>query len=486
MSEHPTGQRTGSPGTATGSAAIGVSEYAARLGRALRAVGGAVIEGEAQKPKVSGSGMLWFSITDGEAVLSCKVFRSQMRALEHLPSDGDLVRITVERPDLWSQAGKLDLIVGQIALAGEGELLRRREELLGRLTAEGLCEQSRWRALPAFPRAVGVIAGARSDAMADVLRALRDRWPPVRIVTCSALVQGKAAPRDLIDALARMQEHPAVDVVIVARGGGSVQDLVCFDDERLCRAMFACALPVVCAVGHTENNPVCNHVTWSAFTPSRSAELVVPSAAALRSELAGAGTRLGELHDRTGRLRERVAHAAAPLDAAGALELRRASLRGQRASLTRAPLLLRGAWSGVDLQADRVRRGARRQLTDHARDYSQALARLERTARRTALRRLGSARERVLAAAAMLAERTVRRRERVRREVVGLARLIAAQDFRGRGWALASGSHGPIRSAAALTPGELIELALAGGIARATVNEVERHGEQDENALEKH
>ena len=215
--------------------------------------------------------MLWFSLTDGDGVLSCKVFRGQVRGLEHMPREGDLVQVEVERPDLWTQAGKLDLIVSQIRLAGEGELLRRRQELIERLTSEGLCDSTRWRALPRFPRAVGVIAGEGSDAMSDVVRALVDRWPGVHVVTCSASVQGKGAPRKLIDALARMEEHPLVDVVIIARGGGSVQDLVCFDDEGLCRALFACRIAVVCAIGHTDNNPVCNHVAWPAYTPSRSA-----------------------------------------------------------------------------------------------------------------------------------------------------------------------------------------------------------------------
>ena len=105
--------------------------------------------------------------------------------------------------------------------------------------------------------------------MADVVRALRDRFPPVHVVTCAALVQGVRAPLDLVDALARLEAHPLVDVVVLARGGGSVQDLVAFDDERLCRAISACGVPVVAAIGHTENVPVCNHVTWSAATPSR-------------------------------------------------------------------------------------------------------------------------------------------------------------------------------------------------------------------------
>ncbi|MBA3421021.1 MAG: exodeoxyribonuclease VII large subunit [Thermoleophilaceae bacterium] len=98
---------------------ITVSEYS-ELGRALRAVGPAVIEGEVQKPRASGRGMLWFSLTDGDAALSCKVFRGQARSLEHTPREGDLVQVEVERPDLYAGNGKLDLIVGQVGLAGEG------------------------------------------------------------------------------------------------------------------------------------------------------------------------------------------------------------------------------------------------------------------------------------------------------------------------------------------------------------------------------
>ena len=98
---------------------------------------------------------------------------------------------------------------------------------------------------------------------------------PHRHLRLAGTGQARAA-RSHRRALARMTEHPLVDAVVMARGGGSVQDLACFDDEGLCRAVFACELPVVCAIGHTDNNPVCNHVAWPAYTPSRSAELVVP------------------------------------------------------------------------------------------------------------------------------------------------------------------------------------------------------------------
>lgn len=460
---------------------LSVSEYASRLGQALRAVGPATIEGEVQKPKRSPSGMLWFTVTDGDAVLSCKVFRGQVRRLEHTPREGDLVQVDVERPDLWAQAGKLDLIVGQVRLAGEGELLRRRQELIARLRAEGLCDEARRRPLPPFPRAVGIVAGRGSDAMADVIQALRDRWQAVHMVTCPSLVQGKAAPAELIDALARMQEHPLVDTVILARGGGSVQDLACFDDERLCRAIFACEAPVVCAVGHTENDPVCNRVSWPAYTPSRSAELVVPSTAEVRSQLAFAGRRLEGLRGELELAGERLEGTGRRLDSVAAIERRAIQLRERAQPLRDAPAILAGVSNDVQERSLRLERGVRRQLSDHSRDYRQALTRLGRASRRGADRQARTMRELLERQAGVLAERSQRALSEARREALHLTRLIAAHDFRRRGWILAHGERGPVRSSEDLAVGGHIELELHDGRARAAVTEVSASEPQSTN-----
>ncbi len=451
---------------------LSVSEYAALIGRALRAVGPAALEGEVQRPSRSSSGMLWFSLTDGEAVLPCKVFRSQVAALEHEPKEGDLVVVAVDRPDLWSQAGKLDLIVSQVRLAGEGELLRRREELIARLRAEGLCDPERRRALPRFPRAVGVIAGAGSDALADVIRALRDRWPAADILTCPSLVQGKAAPLALIDALARLQEHPRVDVVIIARGGGSVADLACFDDERLARAIFASALPVVCAVGHTENNPVCNHVAWAAYTPSRSAELVVPAREEILREIAHMGASLRSAAGRVPLLAERVESLRRQVAAGAALGHRLALLRESAAPLRTAQEHLARLRETTVREGERLARACRRQLADHERDYGQALARLLRESSRDLRRRLRAAGEELAEWGQALPVRTRRALARSGSEALALARLISAQDFRRRGWVLAHRADRPLRSACELHRGEEIDLTFRDGSASAAVRKV--------------
>ena len=421
--------------------ALSVSAYASRLSSALRQVGGAILEGEVQEPSMTRGGMLFFDLTDGRAVLGCKVFPHSLKKLKARPKHGDLVRVTVTRPDLHS--GNLKLAVSDIELAGVGALLHKREELLKSLTAAGLTDPDRWKRRPWLPGSVGVIAGRESKAMTDVTRALIERFPPVSIVTCPALVQGLKAPNDLIDALVHLDRDSRVEVIILARGGGSVQDLVAFDDERLCKAAFACPTPVIAAVGHSDNVPVVNHVTWSATTPSRAPELAVPAAQEIKLEL---GTRRQALAGVPARLQsqaDRVEACAARLEVGSRLEGRAAAIREidsglarseervfvlrerglerSQAALTRVPLRLpkrewlaeprarldaavrtlfsdRGAeveryWEtlsapglqtlerlilGLQEHAERIQAGTRRELADHEGDYGRATERLAR------------------------------------------------------------------------------------------------------------
>jgi exodeoxyribonuclease VII large subunit len=496
---------------------VTVTEYSARLGYALRQVGPAVIEGEVQKVNRSQRGMLFFDLTDGSSLLQCKVFPRDAATLERTPKPGDLVQVRVDRPDFYSAQGSLSIIVSAVCLAGEGELLRRRAELIARLRADGFCDPRRRRPLPRFPRAIGVIAGQGSDGMSDVIRALVDRWPPVHIITCTSLVQGKAAPMQLIDALARLQDHPLVDVIVMARGGGSVQDLVCFDDEGLCRALFACEVPVVCAIGHTDNNPVCNHVAWPAYTPSRSADLVVASAAGVRRDIAAARERLDAIPRRVGAARERVSVCTERMDCATALAARAARVRetagGVAGTLTdflavhqrglehaSGTLTAVPHRAGRELAAERetlasasgalahareqltrivgdvhelgsrLRQGTRRQLAGHTRDYSRALSRLLREARAGVDRRTVRVREQVQREGMLVTERTRRRLDDAQRDTTHQTELIAAHDFRRRGWLLASTADGePTRSAADLTAGARIHLHLHDGQAQVVV-----------------
>lgn len=503
--------------------ALTVTDYSVRLGRALREVGPAVIEGEVQKVSRTQRGMLYFDLTDGEALLTCKVFPRDAAALAHKPKAGDLVQVHVDRPDFYVARGSLSLIVSAVQLAGEGELLRRRAELLERLKSEGLCDERRRRPLPRFPRAVGVIAGEGSDGMSDVIRALGDRWPAVHVIKCASPVQGKAAPRQLIDALARLQNHPLVDVIVMARGGGSVQDLACFDDEGLCRAAFACEVPVVCAIGHTENAPVINFVAWPAYTPSQSAELVVPSAAELRRDIAVAGDRLRRVSEAINFAAERVVASGQRLDCGRALDALDANVHDRASELTTAVGAAFLEWrhsleqargilavvphlAGRELASERetlaaagavlartseslarvlravhelgarVQQGTRRQLADHARDYGRAVARLMGEATSGYDRRDARARELVSRDGQALAERAHRHLDDAQRDTAHQAELIAAHDFRRRGWLLASIADGtPARSASDLETGTRIHLQLHDGRAQAVVENIDRN-----------
>jgi exodeoxyribonuclease VII large subunit len=499
---------------------ISVSDYASRIGTAVRHVGGAVVEGEVQRPKRSPRGMLYFDLTDGDAKLTCKVFDRQVERLTYEPKEGDLVRATVERPDFWPKAGKLDLVVAEIELTGEGELLKRREQLLKRLVAEGLCDEGRYKPLPMFPRAVGVIAGKGSDGMSDVIRAIQDRFPPAHIVTCDALVQGKAAPRDLIDALASLQDHPLVDAIVIARGGGSVQDLIAFDDERLCRAIFACDLPVVAAIGHTDNVPVCNHVTHAALTPSRSAELVVPSLAELRQGLGQARQSLGRVPRRiehgvermqglgqrlrvpellelraqrvrelsrrveregdvffVGRERElldaRAALAAGSRQALLSLAAKDRRLAEERPRFAAAPERFDHVAERIAERGQQLGAGIARLLANHEHDYRRAIDRLVVAVKAAAMRRFGDELERIARVAQIARERVSRRVEGAEQELRHVGALIAARDFRRHGFVLATDAAGrPVPSVAGLEVGARLNLSFRDGRVEAAVDKI--------------
>jgi exodeoxyribonuclease VII large subunit len=314
--------------------ALTVSNYAGLISQAVRQVGAATIEGEIQSAETRANGMVFFSITDGESKLDCKVFRGSAVRLSHVPTKGDLVRIDVERPDYWIEGGRVSVIVTDVRLAGAGELLARRQALLTRLQGEGLCDSDRWRPVPRFPRTVGVISAAGSKGMGDVVAALIKRFPPVWIKTCAATVQGVYAVGEIIDALGRLQAEPEVDVIIIARGGGSIFDMIAFDDERLCRAIWACSKPVIVGIGHTDDDNVVNHVTWAAETPSKTPEQAVPSAAELIGDLSLARQSIGALPGRIDRVSEQIAHQAERIDVGQCLDALLADVESARFSLS--------------------------------------------------------------------------------------------------------------------------------------------------------
>jgi exodeoxyribonuclease VII large subunit len=184
------------------------------------------------------------------------------------------------KPSYFEQSGRFSYYCDAITPVGEGRLLAQLEQTKRLLQAEGLFDRARKRPLPFLPRAVGLVTGADSAAERDVIENARRRWPAVRLLVRHALVQGPQAAEQLIAAVRRLDEHPQVDVIVIARGGGSLEDLLPFSDEGLVRAVAGCRTPVVSAIGHESDNPILDLVAdYRASTPTDAAKQVVPDAA---------------------------------------------------------------------------------------------------------------------------------------------------------------------------------------------------------------
>lgn len=194
--------------------------------------------------------------------------------------------IVCGKPTFHTRKGSFSLRLTEIRAVGIGELLARIERLRRLLDAEGLFDPRLKRRLPFLPRAVGLITGRASAAERDVMTVAAARWPAVRFELRNAVVQGPNAVPQIVDALRFLDAHPDVDVIVLARGGGSVEDLLPFSDETLCRAIAACTTPVVSAVGHEPDNPLSDLVAdLRAATPTDAAKRIVPDMAAERALL---------------------------------------------------------------------------------------------------------------------------------------------------------------------------------------------------------
>lgn len=191
------------------------------------------------------------------------------------------------KPYFYTGRGTFSLRLNQIRAVGIGELLARIEQLRRQLDAEGIFDIHRKRCLPVLPHTIGLITGRASAAEHDVLTVAGARWPAVRFAVRNTAVQGPQAVTQIVAALTELDADPGVQVIVIARGGGSVEDLLPFSDETLCRAVAACSTPVVSAVGHEPDNPLCDLVAdLRAATPTDAAKKMVPDAAAERARIA--------------------------------------------------------------------------------------------------------------------------------------------------------------------------------------------------------
>ncbi|WP_460888936.1 exodeoxyribonuclease VII large subunit [Promicromonospora xylanilytica] len=241
-----------------------------------------------------GSGMQWLTLrdTDADASLPVTIFSRVLGTLAQLPAEGDHV-VVHAKPVFWTKRGTLQLQANEIRAVGVGELLARIEALKKILAAEGLFDLSRKRKLPFLPAVVGLVCGRESKAEHDVVVNARARWPQVRFEIREVAVQGVGAVREVSNAIAELDQDPAVDVIVVARGGGSVEDLLPFSNESMVRAAAQARTPLVSAIGHETDAPLLDLVAdYRASTPTDAAKRIVPDVSEERLRLTQARGRM--------------------------------------------------------------------------------------------------------------------------------------------------------------------------------------------------
>ena len=280
-------------------AAITVSQLNRRAKTLLeQGFGRLWVEGEISNLSRPASGHIYFSLKDDKAQVSAAWFRQRQRGPAIRFKDGDRV-LAYARVSLYEARGNYQLIVEQMEPAGEGVLKRRFEALKLKLYEEGLFDEDRKQALPVLPQRIGVITSPSGAAIRDILSVLARRFPAVPVVIYPAAVQGDAAPAELMAALATAVERNECDVLIMGRGGGSLEDLWAFNDESLARAIADCPLPVISAVGHEVDFTIADFVAdVRAPTPSGAAELVVPDQHAWLHRIATLAVRIGRIGER--------------------------------------------------------------------------------------------------------------------------------------------------------------------------------------------
>ncbi len=411
------------------------------------------VTGEISGFKLAASGHYYFTLKERDAQIRCVAFRSAHRYWKFKPTDG-LAVLARGRVDVYEARGEYQLLVEMLEPQGLGALQLAFEQLKKKLAAEGLFAPERKRPLPRFPRRIGIVTSPRGAAIADMVQILSRRMPGLHIRLFPALVQGDGSIEEICRGIEYFSRTKWPDLLIVGRGGGSLEDLWAFNTEFVARAIAACSVPVVSAVGHETDVTIADFVAdLRAPTPSAAAELVVPTR--------------DDLLDRV---------AASRAKAAQALRYRLAMLerRLRQQGIERAlNVLHRRVGRGlqrVDEQEFRLRERMRAVIDARERLRRALESRLKRFDMRPRLasdrRRLEAADRRTME---IVRQRLAQRRSRLEQTAVKLAQLSPLRILE-RGYAIVSNETGILKDAAAAPPGSQIHVRLAAGELDATVN----------------
>lgn len=435
------------------------------------------VEGEVSGCRIVASGHAYFTLKDDFASVPVTMWRSNVERLNFEMRDGQMLRV-FGGVGIYVKSGKFQMYAERCEPAGLGARMQELEALKRTLQAEGLFDAERKRPLPRWPRRIGVVTSGHGAAIHDILKVARRRCPS-RILLAPAVVQGPDAPRTIIRGIKRLCRFEDVDVIIVGRGGGSVEDLWAFNDERLARTIAASPVPIVSAVGHEVDVSVSDLVAdVRAATPSHAAELVVP-------DLAGIEQRLSTQQRRLERAIERAA-----LDVRARLDGERGRLlaHGQRlVSAPRARLRLLERRLGnvhprAKVAADAQRLASLRARLERAGTHLSKDARARFEEARAELHALGGGlpqaeRARLEAARVRLERggRAIGERGRLRlAKAAASLTALSPLSVLARGYAVVTGPQGrALTRGGAVKPGDALQVRLSSGRLRATVTEVE-------------
>lgn len=243
------------------------------------------LEGEISGLKTQSSGHIYFSLKDSSSLLSAVMFRGSAQHLSFFPKDGMKVQVS-GKLSVYPPQGRYQLIVSKMSLAGEGEILKMLEERKRKLYAEGIFDEERKRNLPLFPKTIGIVTSPTGAAIRDILQITKRRNPGISVVILPSMVQGDEAARTIVQQIKNANAAKLCDVLIVGRGGGSLEDLLPFSEEEVVRAIAESEIPVVSAVGHEIDWALSDYAADKrAPTPSAAAELVVPQKSDILNEI---------------------------------------------------------------------------------------------------------------------------------------------------------------------------------------------------------
>ena len=243
------------------------------------------VKGEISNYKIYPSGHHYFTLKDETSSLRCVMFKGNTMRLRFRPENGMQV-IAMGRISVYPRDGGYQLYCSAMAMDGIGDLYAAFEQLKGKLAAQGLFDPAHKRAIPAYPGVIGIITSAAGAAVHDMIRVLRSRYPLTKVVLLPVRVQGREAPAEIAGAITYANQHSLADLLIVGRGGGSIEDLWAFNEELVAHAIYDSEIPIISAVGHEPDVTISDYVAdLRAATPSNAAELAVPDQNALRQQL---------------------------------------------------------------------------------------------------------------------------------------------------------------------------------------------------------